>query len=145
MMLALPRCAASVPLARHAVTAALDRAGVTSECADDVELALSEACTNAYRHAQSGKSFEVLMTITGDQLTLDVLDAGNGLAPGFAPATAMPHPSTDGGRGISLMAALTDELVLDSANGDGGCVRLRKLLRWRCGAPFASPRLAADR
>ena len=61
VVLALPRDAASVPLVRHTARAALARAGVATECAEEVEVALSEACTNAYRHSQGGESFEVVL------------------------------------------------------------------------------------
>jgi serine/threonine-protein kinase RsbW len=134
VVLALPRDAASVPLARHTAKAALVRAGVTSECADEVEIALSEACTNACRHAQSGDSFEVVLNVGDDDLTVDVLDEGTGVQQ--AMPVMMPSPSADNGRGVSLMAAFSDQVVFDSVTGNGGWVRLRKRLRWAEDAPF---------
>jgi serine/threonine-protein kinase RsbW len=138
VMLALPRDAASVPLARHTVTAALECAGVTGDCVADVEIALSEACTNAYRHAQDGDDFEVLITIGDDSMTVDVLDRGVGLGE-RTPPTTMPSPSSDGGRGLALMAAFTDQAVFDSVTGDGVSVHLVKHLRWSADAPFRAP------
>jgi serine/threonine-protein kinase RsbW len=134
VVLALPRDAASVPLVRHTAKEALVRAGVTNECAEEVEVALSEACTNAYRHAQSGDTFEVVLNVGDEDLTVDVMDDGTGVRP-VAPAV-MPSPSADGGRGVSLMAAFSDQVVFDSVTGSGGWVRLRKRLRWVDDAPF---------
>lgn len=134
VVLALPRDAASVPLARHTATAALVRAGVTPECADEVEVALSEACTNAFRHADSGDTFEVVLNVGDDDLIVDVLDDGTGVRP--AVPIMMPSPSADGGRGVSLMSAFSDQVVFDSVTGHGGWVRLRKRLRWADDAPF---------
>ena len=134
VVLALPRDAASVPLVRHTARAALARAGVTSECAEEVEVALSEACTNAYRHSQGGDSFEVVLSVGDDDLTVDVMDDGSGV-PAAVPLM-MPGPSADGGRGVSLMAAFSDQVVFDSVTGKGGWVRLWKRLRWDDDAPF---------
>lgn len=134
VVLALPRDAASVPLARHTARAALVRAGVTAECADEVEVALSEACTNAFRHADRGDTFEVVLNLGDDDLTVDVMDEGTGVKP--AVPVRMPSPSADGGRGVSLMSAFSDQVVFDSVTGHGGWVRLRKRLRWTDDAPF---------
>jgi serine/threonine-protein kinase RsbW len=135
VVLALPREAASVPLVRHTARAALARAGVSSECAEEVEVALSEACTNAYRHSQSGEGFEVVLNLGDDDLTVDVMDEGSGV-PEAMPPVVMPSPTADGGRGVSLMAAFSDQVVFDSVTGNGGWVRLRKRLRWNEDAPF---------
>ena len=134
VVLALPRDAASVPLVRHTARAALARAGVATECAEEVEVALSEACTNAYRHSQSGESFEVVLNVGDEDLTVDVMDDGTGVPHGVP--VMMPGPSADGGRGVSLMAAFSDQVVFDSVTGNGGWVRLRKRLRWDDDAPF---------
>jgi serine/threonine-protein kinase RsbW len=135
VVLTLPRDAASVPLARHTVTAALRRAGVVDDCVDEVEFALSEACTNAYRHAQDGKDFEVRASIGDESLTVDVLDNGVGFPARASPLT-MPSPASDGGRGMALMVAFADQAVFDSVSGDGVSVHLVKHLRWVDDAPF---------
>jgi len=128
IVLTLPRDTASVPLARHTVAAALRRAGVLEDCVNEVEVAISEACTNAYAHAAAA-TYEVTISLANEQLTIDVVDSG----PGFGeapPTTSMPHPGADGGRGVALMAAFTDEAVFDSITGGGGAVHLVKFLRW---------------
>ena len=59
LALSLPREEISVPLTRHVVSAALLTAGVEPTCVQEVEVALSEACTNAVKHAVDGVSYEV--------------------------------------------------------------------------------------
>ena len=141
VVLTLPRDAASIPLARHTVTAALELAGVVDDCVAEVEVALSEACTNAYRHAHDSDDFEVLINIGDDTLTVDVLDSGVGFPRRTSPMT-MPRPSADSGRGMALMAAFTDQAVFDAVTGDGGSVHLVKHLRWADDAPFHRARPA---
>ena len=97
--------------------------------------ALSEACTNAYRHPQEGDDFEVRASIGAESVTVDVLDNGTGFAARASPLTT-PSPASDGGRGLALMAALTDMAVFDSATRDRGSVHLVKRLRWADDAPF---------
>jgi serine/threonine-protein kinase RsbW len=138
-MLTLPREAASVPLARHTMTAALKSAGVAGDCLDEVRLALSEACTNVYHHADAGDCYEVMINISDEQLTMDVVDAGSifGQHPGH---TAMPGVEAENGRGIALMAAFSDLAVFDAVAGDGGSVHLTKRLYWAEGAMIPAQR-----
>jgi serine/threonine-protein kinase RsbW len=138
VLLALPRDAASVPLVRHTVTAALRDAGVVEDCVAEVQVAVSEACTNAYHHASHGDGFEVLLEIGDDAITIDVTDEGSGFDPRAAVPT-MPMPSAIGGRGLGLMTALTDTAVFDTGDGRGGSVHRSKRLRWAADAPFHHP------
>jgi hypothetical protein len=50
----LPREARNVPVVRRTVATALESAGVTDECVEEVQVALSEACTNVFQHAGEG-------------------------------------------------------------------------------------------
>lgn len=136
--LTLPRDALSVPLARHTVSAALERAGVTEDCRAEVELAISEACTNAYYHAATAATYEVQILVDEQQLRINVIDEGGGFGD-HAPALDMPDPSADSGRGMALMTALTDHAVFDSVSGGGGQVHLMKRLRWSNDAPALRP------
>ena len=137
VMMTLPREAASVPLARRTVAVALSSAGVARDCVDEVEVALSEACTNVYHHAGEGEDYEVVINIGDEQLTMDVLDSwtGFGHRPTW-PAATMPDGTSERGRGLALMTALTDGAVFDSVTGDGGSVHLMKRLRWAANAPW---------
>src|SRR6266536_754348 len=50
--LSLPRDHRSVPVARHLVRAGMLILGVDEDCTNDVEVALSEACTNVLQHVR---------------------------------------------------------------------------------------------
>lgn len=125
--LTLPREASSVPLARHTVSAALRSAGVAADCLAEIQVALSEACTNVFHHADAGDSYEVLINVEDEQLTMEVVDEGSG--PGGR-VPRMPDTSAESGRGLALMAAFSDLAVFDSVVGDGGSVHLMKRLQW---------------
>ena len=132
LALSLPREEISVPLARHVVTAALDTAGVEPACVHEVEVALSEACTNAVKHAVDGVSYDVMVGISDEHVSIEVVDSGSGFGKRHV-------SSTDGhwdenGRGLKLIKALSDLAIFDSIEGAGGSVRLTKRLRWVDGA-----------
>jgi serine/threonine-protein kinase RsbW len=139
IMLTLPREAASVPLARHTVGAALRSAGVATDCLDEVQVALSEACTNVFHHADAGDNYEVLINIGDEQLTMDVVDAGSGIGR-HAPPVSMPGTEAESGRGMALMTAFSDLAVFDAVAGEGGSVHLVKRLYWVGNAPISHPR-----
>jgi serine/threonine-protein kinase RsbW len=127
--LSLPREAISVPLTRHTVSAALYTAGVEPTCVDEVEVALSEACTNAVQHAVGGVSYEVNVSISDEQVSIEVVDSGSGFGQREVPSDGVDHMS-ENGRGMALINALSDLTVFDSITGKGGSVHLTKRLRW---------------
>jgi serine/threonine-protein kinase RsbW len=131
--LSLPREAVSVPLARQTVSAALSAAGVEPTCVEEVNVALSEACTNAVKHAVGGVTYEVMANISDEQVTIEVVDSGSGFGQRkVTPGT--PDHAAENGRGMALMNALSDLAVFDSVDGEGGSVHLTKRLRWLQGA-----------
>jgi serine/threonine-protein kinase RsbW len=135
LALSLPRETVSVPLTRHTVSAALYTAGVEPTCVDEVEVALTEACTNAVMHATGGVTYEVLVGISDEQVTIEVVDSGSGFGQRATTREGTDHGS-ENGRGMGLMHALTDLAVFDSVTGgEGGSVHLTKHLRWIEGAP----------
>ena len=143
VVMTLPRESVSVPLTRRTVTAALTAAGVAPDCLAEVEVALSEACTNVLTHAGSGNAYEVAINISDQQLTMDVIDFGAGFGH-LQPGIAMPDPTAESGRGLALMRALTDQAIFDSVSGDGGAVHLMKRLRWSPDAPMTLLRVQHD-
>src|SRR5262245_51306221 len=106
-------------MARHTVAAALHSAGVAGDCIDEVQVALSEACTNVIRHAGDGPSYDVLINVQDGQLSMEVLDLGRG----FGHRPAGPGPTggelAEDGRGLTLMRALTDQASFDTVTGGG--------------------------
>ncbi|WP_030055452.1 ATP-binding protein [Streptomyces pyridomyceticus] len=103
----LKRDPVSVPLARRILLGAMATAGVDPQIADDLGVALSEACANAVEHGATGRpddGFQVTASICGDRLRIEVTDSGPGLpaaAPVRRPAAAAqtrPAPSGHGPR-----------------------------------------------
>jgi serine/threonine-protein kinase RsbW len=130
LALNLPREAVSVPLARHTVCSTLYTAGVEPTCVQEVEVALSEACTNAVHHAQEGITYEVMVDISDEQVTIDVVDSGSGFGQRSL-TPELPHDGSENGRGMALMDALSDSAAYDTiSGGDGGSVHMTKRLRW---------------
>ncbi|MFE4971026.1 ATP-binding protein [Kitasatospora sp. NPDC056651] len=85
----LKRDPASVPLARRILLGAMATAGVDPQIADDLGVALSEACANAVEHGATGRpddGFQVTASIRGDRLRIEVTDSGPGLPGPVAPA-----------------------------------------------------------
>jgi serine/threonine-protein kinase RsbW len=141
--LSLPREEISVPLTRHVVSAALSTAGVLPACVQEVELAVSEACTNAVQHAVEGVSYEVLILITDEQVAIDVIDSGSGFGQREVPTDEVDHWS-ENGRGLRLIHALSDLAIFDSVEGESGSVHLKMGLRWWEGARPVPAKSAKD-
>lgn len=141
MSLTLPREAVSVPLARHLLASTLERTGVAQHVIDDVKVALTEACTNAYQHVEAGDTYEVRIVLDDESLVIDVVDMGHGFE---APDEAVEEHNVieaigEGGRGLDLIRALTDQSSFDTVSAEGGLVRLRKRVDWVERSPWFVP------
>ena len=78
LALTLPRDEQTVPVARHIVRNAMEQVGVAEACIYDVELALSEACTNVLLHSGPGDQYVVRLDM-GDRIgRIRVVDVGHG-------------------------------------------------------------------
>jgi serine/threonine-protein kinase RsbW len=145
LALSLPREEISVPLARHVVSAALTTAGVEPACVHEVEVALSEACTNAVKHAVDGVTYEVAIGISDDQVAIDVIDSGSGFGQRQATIDGDDRWS-ENGRGLKLVNALSDLAIFDTIAGDGGgSVHTTMKLRWFRGADLPEPAQDVER
>jgi len=134
--LCLPRDAQTVALVRSVAMAALERMGVTTECIDDIRLALSEACTNVIEHADTDNDYEVRLEVEDDTCSIRVIDTGTVLDPRTL-ARVMPHPSSLRGRGVALMTALTDSIAFENHPEEGTIVHLVKNLELDAHGPLA--------
>lgn len=148
--LALPRDARYVGMMRNLAHGIFRDLGAPQPVTHDVCLALSEACTNAVRHATGVDEYEVIMTVEDGGCTIEVVDLG----PGFVPVTDVEwlrsgvqmDPDTfddESGRGLVLMQALVDDLEF-AVSEEGTRVRLRKdwsgdQLGLKAGAPVGGP------
>src|SRR4051794_26485303 len=93
--------------------------GVDPQRVDDLQLAVTEALTNAVRHAYAGRApgpVAVRVEADGDRFTVTVMDEGGGLR---------PRPDSPGlGLGLPLMSRLADSLEFLDRPGGGTEVRL---------------------
>lgn len=109
--LRLAPTADNVAVARHAVADLVARSGASDETRSSAEVVVTEAFTNAARHAYphgDGDEIEVSAQTEGDRVEIAVRDHGVGIR---------PRPAGPGGgrMGLLLIAAIAD------------CVRLRRL------------------
>lgn len=133
----LPRDELSVPVIRHLVGDALSQVGVLDDIIGDIQLALTEACTNVLDHAGPGDAYEVTVTIGPERCDLRIIDVGHGFdhTSISAPAAVGNELIAERGRGLGLMNALVDHIELVSEPEEGTLVRLVKNLAFDPKAP----------
>ena len=142
LSLALPRDELSVPVVRRVLRSAMEVLGVDGDVTADVEVALTEACTNVLKHADAGSEYVVSAGIDGDVCVVEILDRGVGFDSeqlGLGDA----EPSAEDGRGIQLMRGLVDRVTFENRETVGTVVVLEKRLEW--GEDSVIHRLSADR
>lgn len=126
LRLSFPRDARSVPLLRTIVKDLLDNVGAPAEASSDIQLALSEACGNAVRHAHGGSVYSVNVAMDGDGCEVEVSDNGTW-------ATTVPDTpdrvelEAESGRGLYLMEALVDDFKFYREDDE---TRVRLVKRW---------------
>jgi serine/threonine-protein kinase RsbW len=128
LSLCLPRDGVSVPVVRHICRFALQEFGVGKPCIADIELALTEACTNVLDHATGDSSYEVFVDIAPKTCTIRVKDTGGGFEQSEVDATESGS-TAESGRGLGLMRALVDDVKFVSMDG-GMTVELEKVLEF---------------
>jgi serine/threonine-protein kinase RsbW len=129
LALTLPRDEQTVPVARHIVRNAMEQVGVAEACVYDVELALSEACTNVLLHSGPGDQYVVRLDMEDEVGRIRVVDVGHGFDSARLQATE-PLPEAERGRGLGLMQALVDRVDFTSRAEAGTIVTLEKVLTY---------------
>ena len=120
----LPREAGSVPTVRRLLRSALAALRVDSEAQDDLEIAITEACSNVVRHAQGANNFEVSLDVAENHCSIDVRDNGAGFDPD---AVAIGTDATsESGRGLSLIKALGENVRMTSVPKRGSLIHFEK-------------------
>ena len=123
----LRRCYLATPLAVRWAAQAITRVAgaLPATRAQSVQLAVSEAMTNAVIHAYRGAPGPVHLTagLAGDELIVIVADDGAG------PPSAPDQPN--GGAGWPLIAAATDHLSISQRPNGGTLVMMRWSLTTR--------------
>jgi serine/threonine-protein kinase RsbW len=132
--LVLPPDSTSVPVVRSLARSCFGTLGIADECAHELEVVISEACTNVLKHAVRGEdSYEVRVSTSPTMCDIRVRDTGRGFDGRFKPSG---DHTAEGGRGIHLMRELVDRLQFVSEEGAGTMVHLEKALVLRPDSPL---------
>jgi serine/threonine-protein kinase RsbW len=128
--LVIPARAEYIALGRLALSGLLRPLAVEPEVIADMKLALTEACSNSIRHAYEGGrngAVEIRYELAVDRLAVEVSDDGDGFDPEILEIE--PGELDEGGLGIAIIRALTDDLSIGPrSGGSGSCLRFSKAL-----------------
>jgi serine/threonine-protein kinase RsbW len=116
--LTIPARPEYISLGRLALTAIAGVRPLSDETLHDLKLAFTEACTNSVKH--------IVYELRGDSLAVEVGDAGAGFDPQLAAEEA--DELEEGGLGIAIIRAVTDEVEIAEREGGGSRLRFVKLL-----------------
>lgn len=130
VQLTVPAKADYISLGRLALTGLSQLRPLSTEQLGDLKLALTEACSNSVRHAyRDGRSgtVKIVYELLPDRIAVEVTDDGTGFHPGQLGGGG--DDLSEGGLGIAIIRALSDELELgDGENGTGSRLRFVKFL-----------------
>jgi anti-sigma regulatory factor (Ser/Thr protein kinase) len=116
MTLELPSRPGAAGAARKALSALNGNLHlVSASTLSDLQLAVSELVTNAYRHGATGDGpVQMAVLATADVLRVEIRDMGQG----FDPDAIQEPPITAGrGKGLKIVAALVDRWGVERADG----------------------------
>jgi len=122
LSLVLPAVPSGVPRARDAMTDLCGRLGLEQELADDIRLAVTEACTNCVLHSPTQgaahPTFILDAHVEQGELVVIVRDFGGGL---------LGAPAGNGGLGLGmkLIEQLSESSQVSSRPGGGTRVAMR--------------------
>jgi serine/threonine-protein kinase RsbW len=127
--LTVPARAEFIALGRLALTGLARTRALSAEIVADLKLALTEACSNSVRHAyDQGREgvVEIRYELSDDRIAIQVTDDGSG----FDPETLerAQEELDEGGLGIAIIRALTDELEIGARPEGGSRLRFTKYL-----------------
>jgi serine/threonine-protein kinase RsbW len=121
----LPREVDSVPAVRRLLRCALTLLHVDRQSGADLEIALTEACSNVITHADGADRFEVRLDVADDHCEIDVLDNGTGFDARVVGADS-PAVDCERGRGLFLIRALSENVRMHSAPRSGSLIHFEK-------------------
>jgi serine/threonine-protein kinase RsbW len=128
--LTIPARPEYITLGRLALTAIAGVRPLSDETLHDLKLALTEACTNSVKHAyDEGRegTVDILYELQPDRLAVEVGDAGAGFEPRDS-GGGNGDELSEGGLGIQIIRALTDEVEIAEREGGGSRLRFVKFL-----------------
>jgi len=127
--LTVPASAEFIALGRLALTGLARTRALSAEIVADLKLALTEACSNSVRHAyDEGREgvVEILYELSDDRIAIQVTDDGSGFDPEILERAQ--EELDEGGLGIAIIRALTDELEIGARPEGGSRLRFTKYL-----------------
>jgi serine/threonine-protein kinase RsbW len=127
--LTIPARPEYVALCRLALTGIARTRALAPELVADLKLALTEACSNSVRHAyEEGREGEVEIRyeMSEDRLTVEVTDEGSGFDPDVLERAQ--EELDEGGLGIAIIRAVTDDLEIGVRADGGSRLRFTKYL-----------------
>jgi serine/threonine-protein kinase RsbW len=127
--LTIPAKPEYITLGRLALTGLSRLRALPQETVADLKLALTEACSNAIRHAYpNGEGrVHIVYELRSDRLVIEVADDGEG----FDPEQRVDEDDelVEGGLGIAIIRAIADEFEIGAGErGRGSRLRFVKLL-----------------
>ncbi len=128
--LTIPARPEYITLGRLALTAIAGVRPFSDETLHDLKLALTEACTNSVKHAyaEGGEGIvDIVYELQPDRLAVEVGDAGAGFEP-QDPDVGNGDELAEGGLGIEIIRAVTDEVEIEPRAGGGSRLRFVKFL-----------------
>jgi sigma-B regulation protein RsbU (phosphoserine phosphatase) len=110
---------AAVSLARHLLADWMERQPIDPGAIDDVLLCASELCANAVKAATGAPGSLILRSMAvGDAIIIETEDDGPGFTGKMPPdEDTVPQSDLEQGRGLYLVRALSDELIVDYRDG----------------------------
>jgi serine/threonine-protein kinase RsbW len=127
--LTVPARAEFIALGRLALTGLARTRALSAEIVADLKLALTEACSNSVRHAyDEGREgvVEIVYELSDDRIAIQVTDDGSGFDPAILERAQ--EELDEGGLGIAIIRALTDELEIGARPEGGSRLRFTKYL-----------------
>ena len=89
-----------------------EQLGVPDNVSNDLVLAAQEACNNACQHGAQDSGCDISVTCQNGAVTIEVADAGRGFDLETVRATWPPRLLRSSGRGLFIIAELTDHLEI---------------------------------
>jgi serine/threonine-protein kinase RsbW len=127
LSLTMPARAENIVYCRLALAGLARSHEIDPELLADMKLAVTEACSNSVRHAYRDGVGAVSVRIEFDdeRIAIEVADDGQGFIPPSEPVGVAEL--REGGMGLALIRALSDELVVSAGrNGRGSLVSFNR-------------------
>ncbi|MDI9472034.1 MAG: ATP-binding protein [Tissierellia bacterium] len=123
--LTLPNKREYVISARLAATSIASVFGFDIEKIEDIRIAVGEACNNVVLHSKEADSFEMVIELKDETMTVYVCDTGKGFEVDKMPPVIDPHDYSGSGLGLFIIETLMDEMKVHSTD-EGTTIIMKK-------------------